>query len=243
MSAANLQNVSIVLVHTKYPGNIGAVARCMMNTGLSDLVLVRPPRDASNEAGKLAAGAEKIVERASRFQSLKEAVAGHNLVIGASRHRSRRRKNVRTPREMAERIAPLLGTNRVAVVFGREVNGLDNDDIALCHELVAIPASDDFPSLNLSHAVMVIAYEIFVAVRPAGIAPPRAIAAAGELERLYEHLNDTLRAIGFLNRENAEHMMFSLRQLFGRAQMDPREVNILRGILTQIGRAATGKVL
>jgi TrmH family RNA methyltransferase len=237
-SRSALDNISIVLVNTKTPGNIGAVARCMMNMGLSRLVLVRPPLDRSDEAVKLAAGAEKILQDAARFSTLKEAVSDYGLVIGTSRHASRHRKNIRTPKQMAEQALPLLSSNKVAIVFGREVNGLDNEDVALCHELISIPASDAFPSLNLSHAVMVVAYELFIAAQEQPQTSERALAPVAELESLYEHLQKTLQDIGFIDPEHPEHMMFSLRQLFGRTRLDSRDVSILRGILSQIDRAA-----
>lgn len=229
-----LQNVSVVLVNTKTPGNIGAVARCMMNTGLSRLILVRPPQDRNKEAVKLAAGAEAILERAERFQTLQEAIAGHGLVVGTSRRTGRRRKNVGTPREMAERVIPLLAKNRVAVVFGREVNGLDREDLALCNEFIWIPSSDAFPSLNLSHAVMVIAYELFIAAAKPAAPGERELAPAEELEKFYGHLQGALEETGFIGNENREHIMFSLRQIFGRAGLDRRDANILRGILTEM---------
>lgn len=240
-SSAYLDNISIVLVHTKTPGNIGAVCRCMMNMGLSRLVLVRPPLDRNREAVKLAAGAEDILKNAASFPTLKEAIVDHHLVIGTSRHVARHRKNIHTPREMAEQVMPLLARNRVAIVFGREVNGLDKEDIALCHELIAIPSSDAFPSLNLSHAVMVTAYELFTAVRSASAASEVSLAPAEELENFYHHLQETLQDIGFINAHHPEHMLFSLRQIFGRARLESREVSILRGILSQMGRAAREK--
>jgi TrmH family RNA methyltransferase len=236
-SRSALDNINIVLVNTKTPGNIGAVARCMMNMGLSRLVMVRPPLDRNAEAVKLAAGAEKILQNAVQFETLKEAVADCGLVIGTSRHASRHRKNIRTPRPMAEQTLPLLSSNKVAIVFGREVNGLDNDDVALCHELISIPASDAFPSLNLSHAVMVVAYELFIAAQEKLPPSELTLAPSKELESFYEHLQKTLQNIGFIDREHPEHMMFSLRQIFGRARLPGRDVSILRGILSQIERA------
>jgi TrmH family RNA methyltransferase len=229
-----LANVSIVLVDTKTPANIGAVARCMMNTGLSRLILVRPPEDRLAEAVKLAAGAEPVLNGAVRSGTLREAVADHHLVIGTSRRLARSRRNVRPPRDMAEQVLPLLAKNRVAVVFGREVNGLDRDDLSLCHELIAIPSSDDFPSLNLSHAVMVVAYELFLAAHAGGRTADRALAPSGEVERFFGQLELLLRDAGFIDGTNAERMMFSLRQIFGRARLEPRDVSILRGILTAL---------
>ena len=236
--AANdpLGNVSIILVHAKTPSNIGAVARGMMNMGLSRLVLVRPPRDPDGDAERLAAGAEAVIRNALQFPTLREAVTDHHLVIGTSRQRGRLRKNVRAPRDMAEQVVPLLATNRIAFVFGREVNGLDRKDLALCQEVVAIPSDEQFPSLNLSHAFMVIAYELFIAVRsPAPDALP-SLASAAELEGFFDHLQGQLQDTGFLDREHPDRIMLSLRQLFGRARLNPREVSILRGILTHVRR-------
>lgn len=237
-SPSPLEKISIVLVDTKTPGNIGAVARCMMNMGLSNLILVRPPADRNDQALKFAVGADRILENANIFSTLGDAVSDFGLVIGSSRHRSRRKKNINTPAEIAEKLIDLLSGNRVAVVFGNEVNGLSNDDIALCHELLSIPSSSAFPSLNLSHAVMIVAYELFVAAQVKSPAFCRILAPSGKLEDFYVHLRNTLQDIGFIDRAHPEHMMYSLRQVFGRARLDSRDVSILRGILRQIERTA-----
>jgi tRNA/rRNA methyltransferase len=231
-----LDNISIVLVDTKTPANIGAAARCMMNMGLSRLILVDPPKDKDQEARKLAAGAHEIIEKAAVFPALAEALAGHGLVIGTSRHAGRRRKNVRTPREMAMQVLPILAMNRVAIVFGNEVNGLENSELALCHEIVAIPSSDAFQSLNLSHAVIIIAYELFLASGAYAGRATEQLAPLEETEGFFLQLQETLQTIGFLERDNPERMMFSLRQLFGRARMNSRDVSVLRGVLSAVDR-------
>lgn len=236
-----LDNISIVLVRTKTPGNIGAVARSMMNMGLSRLVLVRPPRDDQDEAVKFAAGAEAVLRDVVRTATLREAVAGHRLVIGTSRHLGRRRRNIGTPREMADRIVPLLSRNRIALVFGREVNGLDKEDLDLCNELIAIPSSEAFPSLNLSHAVAIVAYELFLAAASRRVAEGRTLAQAGDLEAFFQHLRKVLEDSGFLGPHNKDHMMTSLRQLFGRSRLEQRDINILRGILSSIARSDASK--
>jgi TrmH family RNA methyltransferase len=237
-----LDNVTIVLVDTKSPANIGATARCMMNMGLSRLVLVNPPQDRDEEAYKLAAGADRIIAEATVVETLAGAVAGHNLVVGTSRHPGRLRKNIRSPREMAEQIAPLLSLNKIAVVFGSEVNGLDNRDLALCQEIVAIPSSDAFPSLNLSHAVMIVAYELFLAARTDVSSGDRELALASDLQQFHLHLQKTLMAVGFLEQDHPERMMATLRQIFGRARLDSRDVAILRGILTALDRTRSKEV-
>src|SRR5512142_2462336 len=232
-----LDNVTIILVDTKSPANIGAVARSMMNMGLSRLVLVNPPKDRNEEAYKLAAGADRIITEATVVETLAGAIADQNLVIGTSRHPGRLRKNIRPPRETAEQVVPLLSRNRVAVVFGNEVNGLDNRDLALCHEIIAIPSSEAFPSLNLSHAVMIVAYELYLAARTGVSSEERELALASDLEQFHLQLQEILRGIGFLEQDRPERMMATLRQIFGRARLDSRDVSILRGILTAVDRA------
>jgi TrmH family RNA methyltransferase len=236
-----LDNVCIVLVHTRTPANIGAAARCMMNMGISRMVLVDPPKDDKQEALKLAAGADRIVLEASVVKTLAEAISGRHLVIGTSRHPGRLRKNIRSPREMAEQIAPLLSRNKVAIVFGNEVNGLDNRDLALCQEIIAIPSSEAFPSLNLSHAVMIVAYELYLAARTGVSRGDGELAPAEDLERFYRHLQATLQDVGFLDPAQPDRMMASLRQIFGRSRLDSRDVGILRGILSAVDRTRARK--
>jgi TrmH family RNA methyltransferase len=235
-----LHNISIILVDTKTPANIGSTARCMMNMGLGRLILVKPPKDETNEAVRLAAGAEDILKQARVAATLAEAIAGHNLVLGTSRHPGRLRKNIHTPREMAAQAVPLLAGNKVAIVFGNEVNGLDNRDLALCSEIIAIPSSEAFPSLNLSHAVMIVAYEFFIASHDAGPWTARELAPVEDLESFYHHLEATFQEIGFLDRDHPERMMATLRQLFGRARLESREISILRGVLTAVDRMREG---
>jgi TrmH family RNA methyltransferase len=202
---------------------------------------VDPPKDDNQEALKLAAGADQIVLEAAVVKTLAEAIEGRNLVIGTSRHPGRLRKNIRSPREMAEQIAPLLSRNTVAIVFGNEVNGLENRDLALCQEIVAIPSSDAFPSLNLSHAVMIVAYELFLACRT-GVSPmDRELAQAEDLERFYRHLQETLQDVGFLDPAKPDRMMATLRQIYGRSRLEERDVAILRGILSAVDRTRARK--
>ena len=232
-------HISIILVESKTPSNIGATARCMMNMGMSRLVLVDPPADPNKDSFKLAAGADEIIKQALVVPTLEEAIAGQHLVIGTSRHAGRLRRNIRSPREMSDHVASLVPKNYISVVFGNEVNGLSNNQLALCHEILSIPSSDDFPSLNLSHAVMVVGYELFVALQNAVPTESRELAPAEDLQKFYRHLQDTLQTIGFLDRDQPDRMMFSLRQIFSRSQLDSREVSILRGILSVINRMCT----
>jgi len=135
---------------------------------------------------------------------------------------------------MARQVAGLGRNNRVALVFGPEDRGLSNDELRLCHSVVNIPTSDDFRSLNLSHAVMILCYELFVATAPPRAAFQPRLASSGELEGMYGHLKDVLTRIGFINKQNPEYWMLHVRRLLSRVQLHSREVKIIRGICRQI---------
>jgi len=233
-----LNNISIVLVDTKTPANIGSVARCMMNMDLSNLILVRPPRDEAHMAAKLAINATGIIDTAKIYESVRDAITPHGLVFGVSRHRGKLRENIHSPAHAAELIMPMLSHNKIAILFGNEINGLSRTDLSLCQEFITIPSSAEFPSLNLSHAVIIIAYEIFIALNKKNLSSKRELAQGVAIEGFYRHLQKTLEEIGFLDCNHSQRMMFSLRQLFGRSRLSARDVSILRGMLSAVNRMA-----
>jgi tRNA/rRNA methyltransferase len=233
------EGVRVVLVRPKASGNVGSVARAMMNFGVQDLALVSPRRYRPAAAAAMAVHAASVLERHRRFGSLAEAVADCAWVVGTTCRPGSYRRRTRTPREVAPEIAAVAGKGRVALVFGPEDHGLSNEDLKLCHELVTIPTHARYPSLNLAQAVLVCLYEISLARHPAADAPPK-LATSAELERMYDHLSRALLAIGFLHGANPEHIMFSIRRTFGRARLDAREVAIWLGVARQIAWYAEG---
>lgn len=230
-------SIRIVLVGTTHPGNIGAAARAMKNMGLEDLALVAPRHFPHPEATARASGADDLLDTARVFPDLAAAVADCVWVGGTSA----RRRSIAWPElEARETAATLVGhaaAGPVALVFGPEKAGLDNDDLALCRALVSIPTAPGFSSLNVGMAVQVLAYEIMLAQRrapPAPPAPEAPPATAGEMEDFYAHLERVMTASGFLNPANPRHLMKRLRRLFARAAPDRNEVNILRGVLAAV---------
>lgn len=230
-----LDAVRIVLVGTTHPGNIGATARAMKNMSLGDLSLVAPRTFPSAEAVARASGATDILDRASVHETLAEATADCRWVIGTSARQRSIAWPQMVPREAAREVLERSADGRVAIVFGPEKTGLCNEDMDLCSALVVIPTTE-FSSLNLAMAVQVIAYELFVATDPAprAQAPESPPATAGELEHLYAHVERLALDSGFLNPDNPRYLMRRIRRLFGRAEPDRNEVNILRGILAAL---------
>ncbi|MCE5283551.1 MAG: RNA methyltransferase [Deltaproteobacteria bacterium] len=231
---ANLSNITIVLKGPKFPGNVGSAARCAMNMGLSKMIVVGN-RNLDDEAVRQMAThvAKDIVNGIRHFDTLDEALAGFTWIVGTTARQGSGRGPVVTPRRMAETIVGLSQDNEIALLFGPEDTGLTNDDLRFCQTLVTIPTVG-FKSLNLSHAVMVLCYELLVARMDPSTPAVGKLASSRELEGMYIQLKATLQAIGFLNPENPDYWMMHIRRLFARTTLFAREVKILRGICRQI---------
>jgi tRNA/rRNA methyltransferase len=229
----NPDSISVILVRPRYHENVGAVARAMKNMGLNRLILVDGCSPLHMNAYKLASGAEDILERAEEFPTLREAIAEMECVVGMTSRNGKERKPLLTPKAMVKQLIPLSTNNAIGLVFGSEREGLTNEELSLCHLHVGIPSSPSFPSLNLSQAVMVICYELFQSSVTVS-QPPSQLAEADQLERMFEHMRETLIKIGFLDPLHPQKMMSVLKKLFGRSQLDEREVRILQGIWSQM---------
>ncbi len=230
-----IEDIRIVLVRPQGQMNIGSVARAMKNGGLKELALVDPAVPPIHPHARLmAAGAHDILEKALVFSHLADALAECTWVIGTTRRQGRRREGLIDPRQMAAEIAEIVQENKIAVVFGPEDRGLTNRDLDLCQRLVTIPAHEEYGSLNLAQAVMIICYEIYLAGRDKkDISRGKRLAASNELEGMYRHMEEALQRIGFLEQNNPKRMMAVLRRIFSKAQLDSREVRVLRGICRQ----------
>ena len=229
-----LARVRIVLDRTSHPGNIGAAARAMKVMGLGDLRLVRPQRFPHAEATAMASNADDVLDTAQVHESLDDALAGCTLVIGASARRRSVSQEIVDPAEAARRA--MIESGPVAMLFGCEKSGLDNDGLDRCHALIRIPTASDYSSLNLAQAVQVICYELHRAEfdRDSGDERgERVPASADRMEVFFERLERTLRAIRFSTPGQDATLHRRLRRLFLRARPDDDELNMLNGILSR----------
>jgi len=226
-AAVALTNMRVVLVEPQHPGNIGAVARAMKNMAFTQLALVNPADHLATEARMMAMHARDVLQNARVCTTLTEAIEDAGFIVGTTRRLGKARQALLTPRAMAPKLIELAHSNPVAIVFGREVSGLTNDELGRCHELITIPSHPEFGSLNLAQAVMVAAYEIFLACSqpPPSENPPRA--SSREAELALSMFQSALLEIGFLPPENPEARFVEWRELFGRAGLTPREAKIL----------------
>ena len=235
--------IRVVLVGTQHPGNIGSAARAMKTMGLSNLVLVAPKRYPDPEATALAAGAVDILEQAQVVESLAEALLGCTYVIGtSSRARSVALPEL-APRHAAEQLVAKSLGNQVALLFGPERTGLENEDLQHCHACVLIPCNPEYASLNLASAVQVLSYEIRLQrIEQHLINKPDAklveieIANHEQMERFFSHLAQFMDEVDFHKGKPPELVTQRLRRLFLRAEMDEREIKIIRGLLSDAQR-------
>jgi len=233
-----LDNVCVVLVEPQHPGNVGMVCRAMKNMGLTRLRVVKGCRIDHPDAVKFAVSAKDLIGRAERFETLAEALADIEVSIATTRRHGKYRQEIMTAAEAADRLLPHLGAHRAALVFGREDSGLTTEEVSLCRWNATIPTGDDYGSLNLAQAVLIFGYELFSRSSSVTFRDERLLAGGGELETCFRQMEEVFLKIGFLNPQNPDHIMRSMRRIFFRAELDSREVAILRGLLTQVDWAS-----
>jgi len=236
-----LKNIRIILVNTSHPGNIGAAARAMKNMGLSRLTLVNPKDYPSLEAISRSVGAVDLLDNAVVVKDLSEAISGCVWVAGTSARLRTVEWPILEPRECVQKSLEMIEQGDIAIVFGRENNGLTNDEMAQCNALLHIPTDPDFSSLNLAAAVQVVCYEYRQALISEKVKKHKgskhrydALAHSDQLDGMYAHLHDALNYMGFFGANNSDVVMRRLKGLFNRANVTQRELSIVRGICSAI---------
>jgi len=237
----------VVLVRPQLADNIGAVARAMANGGLFELRLVAP-RDGwpQEKAWRTASGAGRILDALTLHDTVADAVAGLHRVFATCPRPRHVVKPVFTARAAAAELRAVEARGlRSGILFGPERAGLDNDDMAQADALVRYPLNPAFMSLNLAQAVMVMAYEWWVA---ADTTPPHTlmtnetrVATKAELENFLTHLIAELDASGFLrNLPKRPGMIRNLRHLFERGEVTEQELRTLHGVVTELAHGRGG---
>lgn len=234
-----MARVRVVLNRPESASNVGAVARVISNTGLAGLDLVQPCDFRTVEAWRMAWRSEDVLEQVRVFDSLEAARANAVYVAGFAGREGKRAEPI-TPRQMAAEIATLDENAEAAIIFGCESRGLTEEELGLCQRRVRIPSHPSQPSLNLAQAVMVAAYEIYLASgEPLETVPERA--TAGETELALGAFREALVEIGFLPADHPESRFVEWRELFGRAGLAPRETRVLLALarrIQNVGRMA-----
>jgi TrmH family RNA methyltransferase len=233
-------DVRIVLVRPRDARNVGAACRAMKSMGITSLAIVPDALLDPTQARTLAHYAQDILEKATFHATLADAVKDAVLVAGTTRRRGGKRKYFSIfPEQLGERIAG-LGAGTVAVVFGNEETGLTDEELSFCQLAVTIPASPQFPSLNLSHAVQIICYAIF-RTRTAGHLTPFSPVSVTELDALVSVITRSLKSIGFFHVVGPEQMGVFFKDILGRAGLSVNEARRLGVTFRKIAGLITKK--
>jgi TrmH family RNA methyltransferase len=231
-------NVYFVLVEPKEPGNIGASARAIKNMGFRNLCLVNPPSLINSEARWFARNAHDILDTAETFTTIKDAISDKSIVVGASRRTGRKRGIFVNAEQGAQRLLEVAATNKTAILFGREDRGLYNEEIEECGFLMTIPSSKKQPSLNLAHAVLIIAYELSKAEFSTEVTLPLPeLVSHKDLAPLFEKIEKTLTELGYIRQSDKDlrkKIIQNFKHFIGRSGLTDWELKMFYGICSRI---------
>lgn len=240
------QNVCFVLVRPAFLGNIGSTARVMKNFGFRNLRFVQPPKGyKDSEARRMSVDAFDILKEAQVFDTISDALKDINMAIGTTSAQQRALQPIALD-EIAPRIVSSAQSEKVALIFGDERNGLLKSELELCHHIITVPTDPEFSSLNLSQAIGICAYELARLQRSAELStvdvnapsagPSISVATptGAHDDDLMERLDFILDDVGFTKKFNRSNIMTEMRTLYQRAQPNMREYDLLKGALHKI---------
>ncbi len=229
--------INIVLVDTIHPGNIGSVARAIKTMGLKRLSLVNPRVFPSGDANALAGNATDILENATLYSSIQDAIKNSTFVYATSaRDRSIQWPILNAEQASKEIVEQANSEKEISIIFGKEDRGLTNDELELANKLIEIPANPEYPVLNIAMSVQLILYEIFKASsndRPREWRDYPEVNSE-QLQRLIKHFIDTAIEIDVIDPENPKKIISRIKRMFTRLQPDEMEASFMRGFLSGI---------
>ena len=238
MNKKNNIDIEFILVEPSHSGNIGACARAIKNMGFEKLAIVKPRKTITEEAFHRAKSAKDILENAVIYDSFDQAIEEKNLILATSA----RERTIPWPTfyidEISEEIKGELKSEKTksAIIFGREDNGLSNEELQKCHIHLVIPTSDEYSSLNLSHALQLVAFEIrkIFLDNNVSISEEKDLVSNSENEKLLEHLMEVLKKIDFYDPKSSKQVKTRIERLIKKIRLDKMEMGILRGFLSKI---------
>ncbi|MCE7981161.1 MAG: TrmJ/YjtD family RNA methyltransferase [Caldilinea sp. CFX5] len=235
-----LEQLVVILQRPQDAVNVGAIVRAMKNMGISHLRLVQPEPLAHDGILRVAHHCEDLLQRMTCHPTLAEALADLHYVVGTAALPHPGRRQTSDIRGLAATLVTHLQAGRVGLLFGQEDDGLDQAALDRCHLLITLPTNPAYPALNLAQAVLLLLYEVRMAVlagsAPSG-SPASPPAQQAALERLFHLSETTLAQIGFF-KGNQAAVMRKVRQIAYKAHLTPEEVALLMAMVRQVKRGA-----
>ncbi len=240
------QNLFFILVEPESPGNVGSVARAMKTTGFTNLLLVNPCDLDNDEARMMGHRSYDIIENAKMAPDFNKAISDMRLVVATTMRRRHFKFPFYSPEEISEKLLSVAIDHPVAIVFGREKNGLHNEELLQCHLHSTITTATQNPALNLSQAVMIYAHTFFMNLNKVQHKYSYKLATQNELETFYNHLVQSLELVNFIPRDGIDNFITRVRRLIGRSMAEQRDVRLLHKLLqifeTRIQMLEKGKL-
>ena len=234
-----LKNISVVLVESQGDENIGMIARAIKNCGIFDLRLINPVMFKTRNAYKWACNATDVLDNACVKTSLDDAISDISYVVGFSRRKGKRRPPVGEYKRAFAKILARAKKGRVAIVFGREDDGLNTKELRQCDEIITIPTSPAYPSLNLAQAVMLTCHELFkILKKEDDVDDQRPVfVSKKEIASVLSDLNNTLILLDYDDKDKGKlrgKIIKSFSGLFGRGGLRHKDVNMFLGLFSRI---------
>lgn len=243
MKLANVLNhIEIVLVSPQHGGNIGSAARAMKNMGLSRLVLVSPKKKWRSEAKKMAMHAEDIIRCARVVRTITSAIKDSTYIVGTTRRGGEARSPVELSENVADEILERATAGKVSIVFGNERIGLSSSELGACHTCIVIPTSPDQPSLNLAHAVLLVAYEIFRRSSEKKFPvhrknPEKYMVSDRHLDEMCTLIRPALAQLGYRNhakKDFLDKLLFNIKRTARKCRFELRDVKMIEGLARRV---------
>lgn len=226
------ENLYFVLVEPESEGNVGATARAIKTSGFKNLIMVNPKFTANRpEVQWMAHRSEDILENAKVVSTLAEAINDKRLIIATTQRKRHFKFPLYSPEEISEKIENISLSHPVALVFGRERTGLNNKELLQCHIHSTILTATQKPSLNLAQSVMIYAHTFFRLQNVKNSRYTYDLASKYELEKFYEHLNDSMKQVGFVPRDSFDDFITRFKRLLGRSLAEKRDVRLMHKLL------------
>jgi len=231
-------NLKVVLVEPKGPLNVGSVARLCANFEVHELRIISPKCDLySLEAKKMALKGQKYLDKCKIFNNLEQAIFDCDLVLASCGRIDKSKESFfESPEDISKWITSKKHINNLAIVFGREDRGLTNEELLMAHKIFNIPSSDNYPSLNLSHAVSIILYELNKSSKRDLHMDLTVfdLASSKQINESFLEIEEMLIRVGYLLKHTSRAKISKFKKYILRANTSIHEMNILRGIVHQI---------
>lgn len=230
----DFDNIYVVLVEPKNPGNIGSTVRAMKNMGISHLRLINPPKGYQDNIEQKMFGyrAQEITQKSKEFTSLPDALADISMALLATCKQGKWKRDFVLPEQAAEIIAQRAHKEKIAVIFGREESGVTIDESQMANYYIRIPMAGTYPSLNLSQAVLVVLYEIFKKIGKIPALTYPKTAAKREFERVYDNIWRLMKSL--LTREPDKGLFHrSLKRALNRTRWTNADIAVFDRVCKQ----------